>query len=207
MAAKRGNCTLRSTGRKILGQRYIRLVLSEIGFDETVQVKAPVKRDPTTGQVSFTWILADPNIDAWNPATEEGNATPTPDPIAVEPLDVPLITSATVNFSADSGAGAPGAFMRLAVVGPDREDLTWYARTRIVGAAVWGEREYSDLDPGASVTIDTEFVPTDAMVEAEVQYKVGDGRLSGWSGPVQRDTSTEDVVIDYDGGDATGTGA
>lgn len=193
MAGKRGTCTLRSTGRKILGQRYIRLILTELGFDEVVQVKAPVKRDPTTGQVSFAWILADPNVDSWNPATEEGNPAPVGNVIAAEPLEPPTIDTAVADYSSDSGAGTAGVFLRLTVDAPDREDLTWYLRTREAGATIWGEREYTDIDPGTTVELATEFVPANTSVEVEAAYSVGDGRTSPWSTSAIVDTSTANL--------------
>jgi hypothetical protein len=193
MAPKRGTATLRSTGRKILGQRYIRLVLSEVGFDETVQVKAPVKRDPTTGQVSFAWIIADANVDSWNPATEEGSPAPVGNTVASEPLNPPAIDTAVADYGSDSGAGSVGVFLRLLIDGPDREDLTWYLRTREVGASVWGEREYNDIDPGATVELATEFVPANTSVEVEAAYATGDGRVSPWSAASIVNTSTADL--------------
>lgn len=203
MAGKRGTATLRSTGRKILGQRYIRLILSEIGFDETVQVKAPVKRDPTTGQVSFAWILADPNVDAWNPATEEGNPAPVGNIVAGEPLDTPMIISATAMYSAvgttpegdepidpTPGQTATGARVLIASTGPDRADLTWYGRWRVGTSGSWNEREYPDADPGPGVSFQTEFVPLVTNLNVEVAYSVGDGRLSDWSDPRVVNTTT-----------------
>jgi len=211
MAGKRGTATLRSTGRKILGQRYIRLILTEIGFDEVVQVKAPVKRDPTTGQVSFAWILADPNVDSWNPATEEGDPAPVGNVVAGETIDAPTIDTAVADYSSDSGAGSAGVFLRLIVDGPDREDLTWYLRTREVGATIWGEREYTDIDPGATVELATEFVPANTSVEVEAAYSVGDGRISPWSASATVNTSTANLppqqVTEFTATGGTGSAA
>lgn len=203
MAGKRGTCSLRSTGRKILGQRYIRLVLPEIGFDEVVQVKAPVKRDPTTGQVNFSWVLADPNADAWNPATEEGNPAPVGNTIAAEPLETPSIISATAIYSAvgttpegeepvdpTPGQTATGARVLIAATGPDRADVTWFARWRVGVSGSWNEREYADADPGPAVSFTTEFVPLASNINVEVAYSVGDGRLSEWSDPTVVNTTT-----------------
>lgn len=203
MAGKRGTATLRSTGRKILGQRYIRLILNEIGFDETVQVKAPVKRDPLTGQVSFAWILADANVDAWNPATEEGNPAPVGNTVAGEPLDTPTIISATATYSAvgttpegdepidpTPGQTATGARVLIAATGTDRADATWYGRWRVGTTGSWNEREYPDADPGPGISFTTEFVPIVANLNVEVAYSVGDGRLSDWSTPFIVNTTT-----------------
>jgi len=203
MAGKRGTCSLRSTGRKILGQRYIRLLLPEIGFDEVVQVKAPVKRDPTTGQVSFSWVLADPNADAWNPVTEEGDPAPVGNVIATEPLETPTIISATATYSAvgttpegeepvdpTPGQTATGARVLIAATGPDRADVTWFARWRVGISGSWNEREYADADPGPAVSFTTEFVPLASNINVEVAYSVGDGRLSDWSDPTVVNTTT-----------------
>jgi hypothetical protein len=196
MAPRRGTVSTNSAGRKIVGKRYIPLRIVEGGGEYYV---GPVEitqltRNIVTGGVTFTWISVDPNIDEWNPATEEGDPAPVGDVVASEPLTDPVITSATPEFAYDSGAGTQGVCIDLIITAPDRTDLTWFARTRTVGATVWGERTYSDIDPGASVEIVTEFVPADAMVEVEVAYQVGDGRVSLWSDPpTVVDTSTAGV--------------
>lgn len=198
MAPSRGTVTTNSAGRIVRGQRYINLHLEEAGavfFSGPVEV-TQLTRNLATGGVTFAWIAADPNIDSWNPATEEGSAAAVGNRVAAEPLDPPTITAATVDFGTESGSDSAGAFLHLTVTGPDRADLTWFARTRVAGAAVWGEREYTDIDPGASVTINTEFVPTNASVEVEVAYAVGDGRVSPWSETETVDTATDQTAPD-----------
>lgn len=184
MAPKRGTCTTNAGGRIAIGQRYVTLRLIDAGttfLDAPVEIMAPVKRNMQTGGITFNWVLADPNIDAWNPTTEEGEPAPVGNRIAALPLDPPVITSALANYGADSATGSPGVFLDLIITGPDRTDLTWYARTRQTGAATWGERQYTDVDPGSTVEIATEFVPIDTSIEVEVAYQTGDGRISDWS--------------------------
>lgn len=184
-AAKRGTVTTTSAGKVVLGQRYIRLVLVEAGttfLDATVEIVAPVKRNPITGGITFNWVLADANAYEWNPATEEGDPAPVGNRIAAAPLDAPEITSALPDFSAVSDDGT-GVRVTIIATGPDRDDLTWYARWRVVGDTSWNEAQYSDVDPGTSVTLSTSFVPAHQTVEVEVAYQVGDGRLSPFSSP------------------------
>jgi len=184
MAPQRGTVTTNAAGRIVLGQRFIRLQLIEAGvtfLDAPVEILSPVTRSMQNGGVAFNWVLADSNIDDWNPATEEGEPAPVGNRVATQPLDAPVITGATANFGADSSTGSPGVFIDLTIEAPDRDDLTWYARTRQTGATTWGERQYTDVDPGATVEIATEFVPIDSSVEVEVAYQVGDGRVSDWS--------------------------
>lgn len=184
-AAKRGTVTTTSAGKVMLGQRFIHLVIEEAGtvfLDATVEVQAPVKRNPITGGVTFAWALADVNAYEWNPATEEGDPAPVGNRVAAAPLDAPEITSAVADFSAVSDDGT-GVRVTITASGPDRDDLTWYARWRVVGDTSWNEAQYTDVDPGASVTLSTGFVPAHQTVEVEVAYQVGDGRVSPYSTP------------------------
>jgi hypothetical protein len=184
-AAKRGTITTTSGGKVALGQRYIHLTIEEAGttfLDAAVEIVAPVKRNPITGGITFNWVLADPNMYAWNPATEEGDPAPVGNRLAPAPLDAPIITSAAADFSAVSDDGT-GVRVTIDVTAPDRDDLTWYARWRVVGDTSWNEAQYSDVDPGTSVTLQTGFVPAHQTVEVEAAYQVGDGRISPFSSP------------------------
>jgi hypothetical protein len=205
MAPTRGTATLRATGRRILGKRYILLRSQDGGLDIPVQVKAPVKRDPLTGRISFNWVAADPNIDAWNPATEEGLPAPVGNRVAPAPLPTPAIISATavreaVGQNPDTegplgesteGGVSTGVRVLIAASGPaDRPDLTWYARWRVGNTGSWSEREYPDADPGPGVSMTTEFVPLVTDLNIEVAYESGAGVLSAWSEPAIVDTAT-----------------
>jgi len=195
----RGNVSTNIGGRKARGHRYIYLNLAEEGFDPfegltpIVEIQS-MTRDMAAGGVAFEWIAVDPNIDSWNPATEEGEPAAKGDRVEQQPVETPIITSAVPEFGLDSGTGSQGVYIIIDVDGPDRTDLTWFARTRTVGAAVWGTRSYDDIDPGSTIQLATEFVPTDAMIEVEVAYQIGDGRNSDWSTPTTIvDTSTANV--------------
>jgi hypothetical protein len=67
-------------------------------------------------------------------------------------------------------------------------------RTRVTGSISWDQREYDDLDPGASVELLTEFVGSDASIEVEVAYQTGDGRFSDWSATSTVSTSTSGLA-------------
>lgn len=198
-AAKRGTVTTNSAGKVVLGQRFITLRIVEAGttfLDAVVEVVAPVKRNPITGGITFAWVLADENAYEWNPATEEGDPAPVGNRVAAAPLDEPEITSAVTDFSAVSDDGT-GVRVTITATGPDRDDLTWYARWRVVGDVSWNEAQYSDVDPGASVTLSTGFVPAHQTVEVEVAYQVGDGRVSPFSTPAYEvDTATDTTAPD-----------
>ena len=208
MAPKRGTFVVLSSAENVLGERFIDATFAEgLGSDdEFVAYAGPVEitklsRNLQTGAISGSWIAADPNIDAWNPATEEGSPAPTGDRVAREPLDQPTIISATPQFSAvgatpegdepvdpTPGQTATGARVLIASTGPDRSDLTWFGRWRVGTSGSWNEREYPDADPGPGVSFLTEFVPLVANLNVETAYSTGDGRLSPWSDPFVVDT-------------------
>lgn len=192
MAPKRGTVTTNASGRTAIGQRYVRLTLIDCG---TTFLDAPVEivkltRNLMTGGVTFDWILADPNIDAWNPATEEGLPAPIGNPVASLPLEAPEILSAMLFVTDESGTDAAGARVDLVVSALDRGDLTWFVHWRVSGSSIWNEARYTDIDPGTSVELLTGFVPVNALIDVEAAYQVGDGRVSPWS-----ETSTVDSTI------------
>lgn len=183
MAPERGTITTNVAGRIARGQRFINLRIEEAGtvfFDGPAEI-TQLTRNLTTGGVTFAWILADPSIDAWNPATEEGEPATVGDRVAPEPLDAPEITSAGISTDDDSADDNPGARIAIVVSGPDRNDLIWFARWRVQGGTIWNEQPYKDIDPGPTVELLTGFVPVNAVIEIEVSYQVGDGRVSPWS--------------------------
>ncbi len=185
-ALYRGTVTTNVSGRIARGERYINLHLEEAGvvfYTGPVEITA-VTRNMATGGLTFTWSQVDPNIDAWNPVTEEGDPAPVGERVASEPLATPSITSASAEIQ-----GGTTARVRIIVNGFDRDDYTWYARWRVSGDVTWNEQSYTDLDPGTPVELLTSVVPINQDVEVEVSYSSGDGRTSPWSDLVTVDTT------------------
>lgn len=187
-ALYRGSVTTNIAGRNARGKRYINLNLTDAGttfYSGPAEIVA-VTRNISTGGITFEWVAADPNIDAWNPATEEGEPAAKGDRVAPAPLTAPTIDSAAAVLSAD------GNFAQIiaTVSAPDRADLTWYLRWRRSTDVVWNEAQYSDVDPGASVQLLTGAVPLESSIQIEVSYQIGDGRTSPWSVTETVSTST-----------------
>lgn len=182
-AAQRGTTTVNADGmRDILGERYIRQQIVEAGtrFQDAPVEITKLTRNLQTGGGTYEWVLADPNVDAWNAATEEGEPAPVGDRIAREPLAAPTITSITPAYGDNTAYGVPGVKLTIVAAGPTTDDLVWYVRTRVADTGVaWLEQRYPDVDPGASVTLQTDFLPL-AEIEAQVAYSTGDGRISPW---------------------------
>lgn len=190
MAPKRGTIATNPKGRKIRGKRFIPLHIEEAG---TVFYSGPaeiVRIKRTQTGVQFDWVRANPNIDAWNAATEEGE----PAPVGARPAVVPLPTPVITDAEAELGEGGADARVRITVDGFDRDDVTWYARWRITTDTTWNEQEYSDIDPGPAAVLLSSLVPTDVSIDVAVAYAVGDGRRSEWSAMWSVSTSTASLA-------------
>lgn len=198
-ALYRGTVTTNVAGRIARGHRYINLLLREAGttfYNGPAEITA-VTRNMETGGITFTWVAADPNIDAWNAATEEGEPAAVGDRVAPQPLPTPTITSAV----AESDATGSNVVIRITTDGLGREDITWYARWRVTtDGGAWVEQQYSDVDDTTMVQLIINGIPTDVSIDVAIAYGVGDGRISDWSTTVPVSTAVE---IIYDGGDAS----
>jgi hypothetical protein len=192
MGNNRGIVTTNVAGRAVRGQRYINLRIAEAGavfFDGVAEITG-LTRNVATGGVTFSWVEASANIDAWNPATEEGLPAPVGDRTILIAPTAPAIDSAFMVFD------TTGARIQAELSGPSGTDLVWYARWRRVGDPVWNEQQYNDVDSSAGVTLLTNPVPTSATLEVEVAYKPGTGTLSGWSTAVAVNTELDTVAPD-----------
>lgn len=188
MSPNRGSVTTGHEGRKIRGKRFIPLHIEEAGavfFSGTAEI-VRLRRNLSTGGVTFDWIKADANVDAWNPATEEGEPAPVGNRVAPAPLDTPTISTAAAILSGDGTA----AQVEVDVDAPDRDDLTWYGRWKLSADVVWNDQEYSDIDGSSVVTLLIGLVPTNESVDVEVAYSTGDGRVSDFSPTETVSTST-----------------
>lgn len=186
LAADRGSVTTNLAGRHVRGKRYVWLTIAEAGttfYDGPAEI---VKMSRALqGGVTFEWVAADPNVDAWNPASEEGEPAALGARVPPAALVAPEITAYSVTFDAS------GARAELNVDGPDRNDLTWYLHWRTVGAGVWGPDEISsDADSGAAIVLATGYLTADADIEIQVAYQTGDGRFSDWSAAETISTDT-----------------
>lgn len=196
MAPSRGTVTTTVAGRIARGQRFIHLRIEEGGavfFDGVAEI-TQLTRNLSTGGVTFVWFAADANVDAWNPATEEGDPAAVGSRVAPQPLVTPTVDDATVIY-VNSAQEGTGARIQVDASGPGaRTDLTWYLRWRVDGAAIWNEQRYPDIAPGVAVQLLSGLVPVGEDIEVAVAYRVGDGRVSDYSPAVVVTTDTETTV-------------
>lgn len=89
------------------------------------------------GRVPLSIVVADPGIDAWNPATEEGIAPSASDRAPPVAVPIPQIVSLSVVTVAVGDAN--GVRIRAVVIDEGRPGLTYAIRWRPVGTTSWIE--------------------------------------------------------------------
>lgn len=179
-------------GLDALGQRYIRVQNPiEATMADVVCEVTHAEFDPVSGQFVFEVISADPNIDAWNPATEEGSPISTVGRVVGDALSTPTITDATA-FYEDIADGSTGARITIDASGPSRGDLTWFYRWKVSSATTWNE--VTTLISGSAPNIVTDFVPVNSSIDVQVEYHTANGSPSGWSSTTTVSTSTSAIA-------------
>lgn len=124
----------------------------------------------------------------WDAETEEGDNPG----VVVRPSPGEMMTptvSAVTTFFDDTGSGT-GVRLEITGEGPDRDDLTWFARWRVDGDVSWVEAQYTDAADGSPVLLTTGFVPADTDLEVQIAYMIGAGTLSDWSATEAVETAT-----------------
>lgn len=195
LAERRGTITTNLGGLKGLTERYIRLQSADLpSLDDLVVEVVNVEIDIAALTLTYTVVSADPNIDAWDPDTEEGDGPDGGDRVAGEALEAPTFDGVPTPFFEDNGTGGQGVRISATVLGPARDDLTWSIRWRVDGATAWVQSAAQDVDTGPDIVLETGFVPAETTIEVEVAYKTGGGILSPWSAAEEVDTSTSGVA-------------
>lgn len=197
MAPNRGTVTTNVAGRTVRGERFINLRIEEAG---TVFYSGPAEitaltRNMAGGGVTFTWVAADPDIDDWNPSTEEG------DPVVVgERVPDDALTTPTVGSILADIAGNGTRFI-VAASGDARDDLTWKFQWRVAGDTDWSPVQvFVDAGDGGAASFNTDLVPAGQDIEYQVAYEASDGRMSDWTATATVTTDEvgvgDDVIID-----------
>lgn len=195
-ASSSGTITTNLGGLDHLGKRYLRITLAEevpTLRDIIVEVsKAEI--DLAAMQVTFSWARADPNIDAWSPASEEGDGVDAVTRADVIGADIPTIVD-VVPFYEALGTGSDGVRLQVIVDAQVRDDLLYAVRWRALGGVSYNEgvpMEETAITGGVYVV--TAFVPADTTLEVQVAAVTGAGSYTDWSATETADTSTDSVA-------------
>jgi hypothetical protein len=191
--------TLKASGIRALGERYIRLQMPG-ELDDLADIVLEVVGDceviASGMAVTLPVAPADPDIDAWDPYTDEGPGPADSAAAVVNALTAPTITSCTTFVDASgsstgggSGGSSPTTGVRLKILAAPpadmaaRTDLIWFSQWRVSGDSSWVQNRFDNLAAG-SVELDTGFVTDTAALnnlDVEAAYETGAGSLSPWS--------------------------
>lgn len=121
------------------------------------------------------------DIDAWNPATDEGAAPPIP--IAPDNEAIPVPAVDTVSAVASGGS----VYIRASIVDPQRDDLTPVVRYRLAAVSggapgAWVEQQFPDVTAATGlIVLNTNPVPNDKSVNVEVAFIGANNSYGDWS--------------------------
>lgn len=186
----RGTVVTNYSGRIAEGQRFINLLIKEAGtviFDGVAEIQH-ITRNLETHGLTIEWSRAEAFAWSWSTATEDGYGAPTGTFPTIAPPDPPTLDSTA--YVIDAGT----ASLTIEGTGPDRDDLTWYARFRETSTSSWSEQRYDDVEAGAWVTLTIPFIPLDISLDVEISYDTGNGKFSGWSNTAIVTADTSDAA-------------
>jgi hypothetical protein len=180
---KRGSVDVRLSGINAVYSRWVRLTtpnripsLNGAVVENRRSVLALMR-----GGFQMDVIKHPENIDAWDPSTDEGAQPPVPNDPGSGELVIPVINLVQAKPSGSS------VYIRVVIIDPEDDSLTPVVRYRIADtgggvSGAWVEQEFPVYTPaGGYISLNTNPVPTDELLEIEVAFKVTGGDYSDWS--------------------------
>jgi len=134
-----------------------------------------------------------PNIDAWNPAIEEGAPPATPPRLNAAGIPTPVINLVQARPNGDS------VYVRVVIIDPDDETLMPVVRYRLADAGSgtpgpWIEQRFPNPVPaGGYIDMSTNVVPSNQLLDIQASFIASDGDYGNWS-ITANVTSTVDPV-------------
>lgn len=161
------------------GQRWVGLDLADLELvGEVIEIEQGGQTSFAQRTVTLPFAKADPTADDWSTSDEDGSGD-LPSPPPLEGTDPPEITSVTV-FADMVAPGVEGLRLRVVGTGPDRDDLTWSIRWRVMGSTGWTTGEATDDAAGPTFEGDSGFVVADADLDVQLGFVTGGGTVL-WS--------------------------
>lgn len=136
------------------------------------------------------------NIDAWNPAVDEGTQPPVPAKPDASGIPTPVIN--LVQPKPNNGS----VYIRVVLIDPANSSLTPVVRYRVAdngsgNPGAWVEQAFPDSVPGVPVVgfieLNTNVVPSDKLLDVQAAFRTSGGAMSDWS-PTANVVSTSDLV-------------
>lgn len=133
------------------------------------------------GAFSMDVMLHPENIDAWNPATDEGQMPPVPPRVARGGVVVPVINLVQAKPNGDS------VYIRVVIIDPEDDSLVPVVRYRLADAGsgipgAWVEQRFPNPSPsGGYIDMSTNVVPSNKLLDVQVVFIASDGDYGDWS--------------------------
>ncbi len=150
----------------------------------------------TRGGFSMDIVQNPDNIDAWNPATDEGAQPPVPTAPGASTVPTPVIN--LVQAKSNNGS----VYIRVVIIDPADASLTPVVRYRLADAGsgspgAWVEQNFPDAPPGVPsagfIELNTNVVPSDKLLDVQSAFRTAGGAISDWSATANV-VSTSDPV-------------
>jgi hypothetical protein len=179
----RGTLNVRTSGINAVYARWVRLAtplrLPRLN-GKLIENRSSVFA-PTKGGFSMEFIKHPDNIDAWNPAADEGRQPPVPSKPNAVGILTPVINLVQARRSGQS------VYIRVVIIDPEEESYTPIVRYRVADRGdgqpgAWVEQDFPDADPsGGFINMNTNIVPVDQLLDIQVAYKESGGSYGDWS--------------------------
>ncbi|MBZ9719092.1 hypothetical protein LB519_14685 [Mesorhizobium sp. AD1-1] len=182
-AKKRGTLDIRFTGINAIYAPWFRLATPNRlpSLDGQLFSNRRSVLSVARGGFQMTFIQMPADIDAWDPATDEGAAPPVPPKPVSDGIPKPVIDTAAPI------AGGGSVYIRVVLIDPNRGDVTPAVHYRIadVGGGVpgaWVEQKFPSAVPDSGlIVLNTNPVPTNTSIEVEAAYIGTDNSYGDWS--------------------------
>jgi len=148
------------------------------------------------GGFSMDVIKMPADIDAWNPATDEGSAPPIPAKPETTVINVPVIDTVQARVNGAS------VYLLVVIIDPDDESLTPMLRWRVKDTgsgspSAWVTLSFPEEEPALGyITLATGAVPADTILEVQACFLGTSGQEGSgvWTEPPEEISTTIDTV-------------
>lgn len=176
----RGTATTDAYGLAARGQRYVTLDLAEVGYPDLIVEVTAYRVNLEAISATIEWIAADTAIDAWDAATEEGDAPAVPTRSDKDAAALPVPSGlAVMAEEVLVGVAQSGVRLRVTWDLPGRTDLVYDVRHR-KGTDAWVVERTPGNVSGLTVTHVTPLVEEGETYSVEVRSVTAGGRAGAW---------------------------
>lgn len=180
----RGTVKANLYGLDVVENRYFTLDIPDVacltGLAVEIDPSGKPELDLMNMTVSIPWIAADPNVDAWNPGTEEGAGVALVAKASSEVLTPPTITSVVPTYAAPADGG--GCRLTITLPNSGRADQTYGVRWKVTTEVSWVEATFTGpFATTGNIVITSGLVPLNATLYVAVELISGSGIHSDWS--------------------------